>query len=226
MNNRKKNANQQLNAKRSLFFNCGLCISLLLVISAFEWKSTFKEPKVVFDPEVLEVVFEGAETVPMPTPRPPAPRPRVKQILLVEETPVQYEEEQARPEPIDFDEMNRLILTPAGIGEEKVEEFEEYNVYEARFEGGKEAFYTYIRSNLKYPEHLRRMGILGTVLLSYVIDEEGKITEVKVVESVHEDLDKEAIRVLENSPNWIPAQRVGRKVKVRMKIPISFKLDM
>ena len=95
----------------------------------------------------------------------------------------------------------------------------------ATYEGGMDVFYEYIQQNLKYPESAFENKIEGQVRVQFVVDKEGNITEVKAVQSLSLDCDAEAIRLLEESKQWTPAEQRGKKVKVRMNIPIVFKLD-
>lgn len=77
---------------------------------------------------------------------------------------------------------------------------------------------------LKYPEEAVQMGVQGVVTVEFIVDTEGHVTNVKVVNGVDEDLDKEAIRVVSASPKWRPAMNGGEKVKVKYTIPIEFRL--
>ena len=78
---------------------------------------------------------------------------------------------------------------------------------------------------LRYPREAVENGIQGKVLVDFVIDEKGKVQDVKVVKGVDELLDAEAVRVVSSSPNWKPAQVRGKKVKCQMTIYVEFKLE-
>lgn len=93
------------------------------------------------------------------------------------------------------------------------------------FKGGMDNFYKYIAKNLKYPKTARENGIEGRVFVVFIVDKKGNIVDAKVVKGVNPELDAEALRVVENSPKWIPALKDGKKVKVRMNIPINFVID-
>ncbi|WP_338769151.1 energy transducer TonB [Bernardetia sp. ABR2-2B] len=95
----------------------------------------------------------------------------------------------------------------------------------AHYKGGMDAFYKYVRKNLKYPESALESELEGRVFVVFVVDKEGNITETSIGKSLSPDCDAEAIRLLEESNQWTPAEQRGRKVKVRMNIPIVFKLD-
>lgn len=90
--------------------------------------------------------------------------------------------------------------------------------------GGLSAFYDYVGSNIQYPETSRSQGLEGKVFVVFVIDTDGSIGDVEILKGVSEDIDSEAIRVLENAPNWKPGEQKGGPVKVRMRLPITFKL--
>ncbi len=91
-----------------------------------------------------------------------------------------------------------------------------YLVNEAapEFKGGKKAWADFISRTTSYPKAALEDRASGTVSTSFVIDKDGKITEIKITKSVHEALDKEAIRVLQQSPRWTPGQQRGVPVKV------------
>lgn len=78
---------------------------------------------------------------------------------------------------------------------------------------------------LKYPEYAIKNGIQGRVIVDFVINAKGEVTDVKVSRGVHESLDAEALRVVGASPKWRPGRHLGKKVPVAMSIAVDFKLD-
>ncbi|MCK5105868.1 MAG: energy transducer TonB, partial [Cyclobacteriaceae bacterium] len=90
--------------------------------------------------------------------------------------------------------------------------------------GGMSAFYQYVQKKLKYPAQARRMGIEGKVFVQFVVDKDGTLTEVTAVKGIGAGCDQEAVRVIEGAPKWKPGKQRGRSVKVRMILPITFKL--
>ena len=82
---------------------------------------------------------------------------------------------------------------------------------EAQFPGGKKAWIQYLTDHIRYPREAEKKKITGTVLVSFVVNETGNITDVKVVEPVHPLLDAEAVRLVQNSPQWTPAVQNGKK---------------
>jgi len=93
------------------------------------------------------------------------------------------------------------------------------------FPGGDEALRKHIASVVKYPEEAKKNGISGKVYITFIVDEEGKVTKAKVVRGVDPSLDKEALRVVSELPNWKPGKQRGKAVKVSYTVPISFALD-
>ncbi|MBL7897870.1 MAG: energy transducer TonB [Crocinitomicaceae bacterium] len=92
------------------------------------------------------------------------------------------------------------------------------------FQGGMEALSTYLSTNLLYPETARNNKIEGKVIISFMVEATGKVTNCRIKESAHTDLDKEALRVVSAMPEWIPGEKNGKKVNVEMTLPIVFKL--
>ena len=113
------------------------------------------------------------------------------------------------------------------IHEEKDRDEKIYEVVEQMpaFQGGQGALMTYINKELKYPAEAQTNGIQGRVTVSFVIEEDGSITNATVVRSINPDLDKEALRVINSMPKWIPGKNNGRNVRVRFNVPVQFKLQ-
>ncbi len=103
-----------------------------------------------------------------------------------------------------------------------------YNTYAVEvqpgFPGGDDALYKYLGDNIHYPPIAKDNGISGTVYLSFVIDREGKVTDVKVLRGPGAGLDEEAMRVVKSMPAWKPGKQNGKPVKVQCQIPVRFLL--
>jgi TonB family protein len=91
-------------------------------------------------------------------------------------------------------------------------------------ENGSE-FRKYIAENLVYPKEAAKSGIQGRVFVQFIIDSEGFIKDAKVIRSVHELLDAEALKIVESSPKWIPGKQRGKEVNVQFTFPINFVLE-
>lgn len=90
---------------------------------------------------------------------------------------------------------------------------------------GLNAFYHYIQKNLKYPEEAKNMGVEGKVFVQFIVEPNGKLTEVQAVKGIGAGCDEEAVRVLEKAEAWNPATIADIPVKTRMILPITFKLN-
>jgi len=95
---------------------------------------------------------------------------------------------------------------------------------QAEFDGGFEAMAKFIAKNMKYPAQARRMGVEGSVFVSFVVDKEGNISDPQVLKGISADCDKEAIRVVKAMPPWKPGKQNGKPVKSRFVLPIKFRL--
>lgn len=93
------------------------------------------------------------------------------------------------------------------------------------FPGGKSAMMRYFDKNIKYPPEAAKRNIQGTVVVHFVVTESGKVKKVKVVESADPLLDKEAVRVTEAMPAWIPGEYGGRRISANYTLPIEFSLN-
>lgn len=91
------------------------------------------------------------------------------------------------------------------------------------FKGGSpNDFALWVAKNVKYPKYAKEAGIEGTVLVHFVIDKKGKISEAHVHQGVHPVLDEEAVRVILKSPKWKPGKKDGKPVKVSYTMPVMF----
>ena len=93
------------------------------------------------------------------------------------------------------------------------------------FPGGDKALLEYLSNNIKYPVVAQENGVQGRVVVSFVVEKDGSITDVNVVRSVDPSLDKEAARVVKSMPRWIPGKQNGSAVRVKYNVPVSFKLQ-
>ena len=92
------------------------------------------------------------------------------------------------------------------------------------YPGGKDAMIAFLSSNMRYPDAAKKNGIHGRVIVSFVVDKDGSITETKVVRSVDPALDQEALRLVNSMPKWKPGTAEGKPVRVKYSIPFNFSL--
>ena len=94
-----------------------------------------------------------------------------------------------------------------------------------QFGSGERELLEYLAKNIKYPTIARENGIQGTVVIQFVVDKDGSVTEPTVVREVGGGCDEEALRVIKTMPKWIPGKQQGKPVKVRYTLPVKFKLE-
>lgn len=114
----------------------------------------------------------------------------------------------------------------AEVAKEEVDEDVVFTVVEqqAEFPGGMEALVKFLQKNVKYPAIARRMGVEGSVFVSFVVDRAGAISDIQVVKGISAECDKEAVRVVGMMPPWKPGKQNGKAVKSRFVLPVKFKL--
>lgn len=96
-----------------------------------------------------------------------------------------------------------------------------------QFIGGEQAFFKYLGEHINYPVDAKKNGITGTVYVYFVIDKKGNVRNAEVKRGVRggEDLDAEALRVINEMPAWEPGYQKGKPASVQYTIPIKFKLN-
>lgn len=92
------------------------------------------------------------------------------------------------------------------------------------FPGGLEELYKWIDNNVQYPAVARENGIEGRVILKFIVEKDGTLSDSTVIHSVHPMVDREALRLVGQMPKWNPGKRAGIPVRVRYCLPIKFKL--
>ena len=224
----KKNPKVDLRKKSFLFLNIGFVLSLVLVISAFQYK--FPENN---HPESLGKVDENFEkTIDIPpTEQTPPPPPKAEQPKIIEVANDKEIDNDIKVN-LDIEANEETKVAPVNIQvqqepikEEKAEQIFTIVEDQPTPKGGMAAFYEYVAKHMEYPAQARRMNIEGRVFVQFVVDKDGTLTDVKVLKGIGGGCDKEAVNIIENAPKWNPGKQRGRPVKVRMVIPIVFQLN-
>ena len=221
----KKYSNADLFKKSSFFMSIGLMISLLLVVVAFEWKSS--EDNDLVNLGQLDADFEELQDIPI-TEQPPPPPPQVTPPEIIE-VPDEEEIEEEIEVNLDVEVTEETVIEDV-VFEEAPEEEAADEIFQFVEDqpapiGGMKAFYAYVGKQMKYPAQARRMGIEGKVYVTFVVGKDGSLTDVKVLKGIGAGCDEEAVRVLSKAPKWKPGKQRGRPVRVRMQLPIIFKLN-
>lgn len=222
----KKTKKADLENKRPLFFSIGLLLSLSIVFLAFEWKSPVKKVE-TFNPLNIEAPVE--EMMPI------TKEEEKKEIVLLKPEIIDFElvsDETEIKDDFDFfdseigkdDPVDIQVFVPKT--EEKEDDMPVWITDEMpEFPGGMASLLKFINSSVKYPVIAQENGIQGKVIITFVIDKEGEVTNVKVFRGIDSSLDAEAMRVVKNLPKWKPGKQNGRPVKVNYNVPINFVLQ-
>ncbi|MBR5205505.1 MAG: energy transducer TonB [Bacteroidaceae bacterium] len=93
-----------------------------------------------------------------------------------------------------------------------------------KFKGGETGLEKFLKENVKYPAIARENGVQGRVIVEFIIEKNGSITNAKIIKGVDPHLNNEALRVVNLMPKWKPGKHKGKKVRVRYSMPILFRL--
>ena len=203
----------------------------------------FKGEEVVEKLPPRKLVYtELSAPPPIDKPKPPPPQvqlPKLQKVIkfvppkvvkeeVVEEIPTIEEIKQHEVAAVEIEGPTEIVFEEP-VEEVVVEEDENkiFTVVEQQpeFQGGYEAMMNFIKKNMRYPASARRMGVDGTVYVSFVVSKDGSISEVKTIRGISADCDQEAMRVVSMMPPWRPGKQNGKPVFVRFVLPIKFQLN-
>lgn len=220
----KKNPKADLTKRSGLFLSIGLMLSLLFVITAFEWK--FYDDLGGMDLKASAEVFDDLMEVPQTEQPPPPPMKLVQPEIIEVDDDEDIQDDIKIDLDIDINETTVIqeVIFTAAPEEEEADEIFTIVEDQPTPTGGMQAFYKYVSDNLKYPAQARRMGIEGKVFVQFVVDRDGSLSEVQAIRGIGAGCDEEAVRVIQGAPKWNPGKQRGRPVRVRMILPITFKL--
>lgn len=222
----KKSPKADLENKRVLFIQLGLIITLAIVLVAFEWKTYDRVLTDLGERDVVEIPEEMVEiTRQEQPPPPPEPPPQTTQFKIVEDD-VEIEDDFIIDADVDMETEIEAYIPPV-FEEEEFEEEEIFIVVEDQpeFPGGDEARIRFLSENIRYPQMARESGIQGIVFVTFVVETDGSITNVRVLRGIGGGCDEEAIRVIQSMPQWKPGRQRGRAVRVQFNMPIRFTLQ-
>lgn len=223
----KKSPKADLENKRFIFRQIGLIIALLFILMAFEWKS-YDKNLVEFTSRTVENITE--EIIPITEQKvelpPPPPTQAVVRINIVDDNVEIDDDIDINVEADQNTEVEEYIPPAPQIEEEEAEEAQIFIVVESmpEFPGGEPALYQYLADNIKYPNMAKESGIQGRVFVTFVVEKDGKVTDVRVLRGIGGGCDEEAIRVVSHMPKWISGKQRGKPVRVQFNLPVKFTL--
>lgn len=224
----KKSPKADLETKKAVFMQIGLVVALSLVLIAFEWTTT---DVALGSMQMTEDIAAEEEIIPITRqeemqPPPPPPPPKVSDVLNIVEDDVVLDDELVLLDT-EANEKTEVKFQDVKVEEEEEADAPVFFIVEQMpvFPGGEEALRKYIAQSVKYPAIAQENGIQGRVFVSFVVNTKGEVTDVKIARGVDPNLDKEAIRVVNNMPKWAPGKQRGKPVKVSYTVPINFVLQ-
>lgn len=224
----KKTEKADLENKKSLFLQIGLVLALSLTLVGFEYKSYEKDALVLQGANqgqdvIEEVVMNTQQETPPP---PPEQAPQTTLLNIVENT-VDVNNDIEIDAESDDKTINQEYVAPQGDNEQEKEELEIFTVVEESpdYMGGDLGRIKFLQDNIKYPQMARESGIQGTVYVTFVVERDGSVTDVKVQRGIGGGCDEEAIRVVKSMPKWKPGKQRGKSVRVQFNMPIKFTLQ-
>jgi protein TonB len=218
----KKSPDADLERRKGSFTLIGLLVALAVTLVAFEWTAFDRrdlEMAKFTDEQLEEEVIPPSSAPPPPPPPPPAPA----EIIEIVEDDVELPEE---TRAVDMEATAETVFeAPTQRQEEEVEDTP-FTVVEdpPTFPGGESALFAYLSKSIKYPQMAQDAGIQGKVYVTFVVERDGSITDVKLMRGIGGGCDEEAIRVVKNMPKWSPGKQRGKPVRVQFTLPVHFKL--
>ena len=221
----------------------GFSIPRLITMVTPEKKEVMTEVTTLSQLEEPEVKQEEVQKVQPVAPPPPALKSSIKFTapVIKKDEEVADEDQMKSQEELTESKVTISIADVQGTDEEggvlvedlkqvvteaPVEE-EVFDMVEQapQFPGGQAELMSWLGKNIRYPVIAQENGIQGRVICQFVVGSDGSVRDIKVMRGVDPSLDKEAIRVIQSMPKWIPGRQNGKAVSVRYTLPVTFKLQ-
>ena len=225
----KKTEKASLENKRLIFAEVGLIAALLVVFAGFESSTRAKEVALLQGNTVVDDE-DDIMAIPLETP-PPAPEapalPMLSDDLEIVDNDVtvdlDFQSLDDTDIPVDIQEYTRQEVVEEDVEDDPIP----FITVEQKptFNGGDaNGFAKWVNSRLVYPEVAKENGVEGRVTLQFTIGKDGRLQDVKVLNSPDESLAQEAVRVVSSSPKWEPGRQRDRAVKVSYTFPVIYRL--
>lgn len=223
----KKSPKADLSNKRGLMLEIGLVVSLLLVILAFSY--TPKEYSIEKMEQTYGPIEEEITEITRQEQQQPEP-PKKTEITVITDILDVVTNDTKITTNFDFAEFSDdvEIVQQVAVAEEVIEEDQPFVKVEQMpsFMGGDLLkFRTWVQERLRYPTIAQENGISGRVLLSFVIEKDGSLTNIQVLQTPDRSLSDEATRVLKTSPKWTPGKQRNQSVRVKYTLPVDFRIQ-
>lgn len=224
----KKSKKAAIENQRGSWLLMGLVVALAFMFVSFEWTqhdvrvaALSLDDESIFITELVPITFPDEKLEP-----PPPPETKVVDILEIVKNDIEVTDKVSTVAE-DMNATHEIVwIAPVVETETVVEDIIHVSVeVMPEFPGGTAALMKYLGSNIKYPTISQETGSQGKVIVQFVVDKDGTISNPAVVRGVDPHLDKEAIRVISSMPKWTPGVQNGKKVRVKYTVPVSFRLQ-
>jgi len=207
-----------------------LAVGLPKIIAAFSGEAEVADAKKIVDVN-LDLFEEEKKEEPPPPPVEPPPPVKIESVQFTQLEAVDEPVEEPPPTQEVLTETNAGVVTQEGAKVDEppppVEvEPQIFTIVEEMpsFPGGEAELFKYLGKTVKYPPMAQDAGITGVVYMTFVVDENGKVKDPKVLRGIGGGCDEEAIRVVKAMPAWEPGKQRGKPVRVQDNLPIRFTL--
>ena len=223
----KKSPKADLQNKRGLLLEIGLAAALAIVIGAFAW--TPKEHRIEQVDLNYAIVEEEITEITRQDQKPPEPPKKVEVKVIADLLQVVTNDTKIETS-MTFDEFDEEaeVFQEVEVVEEEIVDDEPFLIVETMpsFQGGDlNTFRNWVQSNVRFPQIALENGIQGTVVLSFVIEKDGSLTNIQVLRTPDRSLSEEATRVLSKSPKWSPGKQRNQVVRVKYTLPVVFRVQ-
>lgn len=226
----KKSPKADLEKRRGMYIEIGLVVILAATLVAFNVRSYDNEVKEVSqrtaDNEIEDMIIQ---TQPEETPPPPPEEPEVVTTeLKIVDDDAEIKNEVGIIDASDNANKAQEEFVPVQVTEEVQEEEEEIFLVveeDPEFPGGLEALSKYLAENIKYPQLAKENNITGRVYVSFVVEKNGTVANVKVMRDIGGGCGAEAVRVVKAMPKWKPGKQRGQAVRTQFNLPVGFYLQ-
>lgn len=224
METKKKNSKNMEKCK-TLFFQSGLLIALFVVLAAFEWKKYDNSDSDNYQPAIIVLDDEMAQITKEEPPKTKVLQPTTIFDIKDDKTII--------TDTLIFDpnpDINQPVIKTIKKDTTEPVFSDPPPVYIApimpEFPGGTEALYNFLAGNIKYPQIARESNIQGTVFVTFVIEQDGSVSNASILRGIGGGCDQEAMRVVNKMPRWSPGKNsLGRPVRVQLNLPVKFILE-
>ncbi len=219
----KKTERASLEKNKSVYTLLGMILTLSLVWFAFEYKT--------YDTAAAEIMrnvtLDDEEDVILQTeritPPPPPPPPQQTTVIEIVEDDIEVEDDL----DIDIETDDDDVIEEQVVEEEDENAGQEEEIFvfvedQPEYPGGDEARLKYLGKAIVYPEMAKESSIQGTVYVTFVVEKNGKISNVKVLRGIGGGCDEAAVNAIKGMPSWKPGKQRGRAVRAQFNMPVKF----